>query len=168
MRQDCNDKSMFQWMQIICQSQAWVAHLAYALCSNCERSAMLYTSSLNIVETLICWILTNADTAKTSSINSCLCPVASLDGELITTIEGLGNSSAGFSKVQGKCTQGKISWLYSILSRGTCWRQHVILESLQSIAQDKLLSYKNSNAVLFKWEMQLFPNYIRGPHGALP
>ena len=43
----------------------------------------------------------SAEACHTSSVNSCLCPVGSLDGELITTVEGLGNGSAGFSKVQG-------------------------------------------------------------------
>ena len=44
----------------------------------------------------------SADACHTSSLNSCLCPIGSLDGELITTVEGLGNGSAGFSKVQGE------------------------------------------------------------------
>ena len=35
------------------------------------------------------------------SINSCLCPVGALDGAVITTAEGLGNSLAGFHPVQG-------------------------------------------------------------------
>lgn len=39
---------------------------------------------------------------RTTSINSCLCPVGCLDGASITTVEGIGNSKAGFNKVQGE------------------------------------------------------------------
>ena len=37
----------------------------------------------------------------TESVNSCLKPIGTLDGCAITTSEGLGNSSKGFSVVQG-------------------------------------------------------------------
>ena len=40
---------------------------------------------------------------RTTSINSCLCLVGSLDGHAITTVEGLGNSATGFHRVQGEC-----------------------------------------------------------------
>lgn len=39
---------------------------------------------------------------RTTSINSCLCPIGSLDGASITTVEGIGNSKAGFHPVQGE------------------------------------------------------------------
>ena len=35
------------------------------------------------------------------SINSCLCPVGSIDGCMITTSEGIGSSKKGFSQIQG-------------------------------------------------------------------
>lgn len=38
-----------------------------------------------------------------TSINSCLCPVGSVDGASITTVEGIGNSKAGYHAVQGSC-----------------------------------------------------------------
>ena len=36
-----------------------------------------------------------------TAINSCLCPVGSVDGASITTVEGIGNSKAGYHAVQG-------------------------------------------------------------------
>ena len=39
-----------------------------------------------------------------TTINSCLCPVGSVDGASITTVEGIGNSKAGFHAVQGLLT----------------------------------------------------------------
>ena len=36
-----------------------------------------------------------------TTINSCLCPVGSVDGASITTVEGIGNSKAGYHAVQG-------------------------------------------------------------------
>ena len=56
-----------------------------------------------------------ADSTQTSSINSCLCPVGTLDGVAITTAEGLGNSRTGFSSVQGMfCSRA--SWTRSLHS----------------------------------------------------
>ena len=43
-----------------------------------------------------------AEATRTTSINSCLCVVGSLDGSSITTVEGMGNSAAGFHSVQGE------------------------------------------------------------------
>ena len=39
---------------------------------------------------------------STCSINSCLCPVGSLDGAAVTTVEAIGNSADGFHPVQGE------------------------------------------------------------------
>ena len=36
-----------------------------------------------------------------TAINSCLCPVGSVDGASIITVEGIGNSKAGYHAVQG-------------------------------------------------------------------
>ena len=38
-----------------------------------------------------------------TTINSCLCPLGSVDGASITTVEGIGNSKAGYHAVQGWC-----------------------------------------------------------------
>ncbi len=43
-----------------------------------------------------------------TTINSCLCPVGSVDGASITTAEGIGNSKAGYHAVQGV----EMSWHY--------------------------------------------------------
>lgn len=43
----------------------------------------------------------HAGKERTTSINSCLCPIGSLHGASITTVEGIGNSKAGFHPVQG-------------------------------------------------------------------
>lgn len=42
-----------------------------------------------------------AGATERRSINSCLCPVGSLDGCLVTTSEGIGSSKQGFSQIQG-------------------------------------------------------------------
>ena len=42
-----------------------------------------------------------AEATRVTSINSCLCVVGCLDGSSITTVEGMGNSTAGFHRVQG-------------------------------------------------------------------
>lgn len=42
-----------------------------------------------------------AGTERFTTINSCLCPVGSVDGASITTVEGIGNSKAGYHAVQG-------------------------------------------------------------------
>ena len=59
-------------------------------------SERVQVSSVADFQAAIC-----ADSTQTSSINSCLCPVGTLDGVAITTAEGLGNSRSGFSSVQG-------------------------------------------------------------------
>ena len=38
---------------------------------------------------------------RTKCINACLCPVGSLDGCSVVTVEGLGNAQIGFNAVQG-------------------------------------------------------------------
>ena len=43
-----------------------------------------------------------ADKTATTSLNSCLAPLGSLDGVAISTVESLGNSRQGFSNIQGK------------------------------------------------------------------
>ena len=43
----------------------------------------------------------DSGTVMETSINSCLCPVGSLDGVAVTSIEGLGSSLKGFHLVQG-------------------------------------------------------------------
>lgn len=62
------------------------------------------------------------------SINSCLCPVGSLDGCVVTTAEGVGSSKKGFSQIQdrfaeysasqcGFCTPGFIVATHQTLTR---------------------------------------------------
>ena len=43
----------------------------------------------------------HAGKVERRSINSCLCPVGSLDGCVVTTSEGIGSSKKGFSQIQG-------------------------------------------------------------------
>ena len=43
----------------------------------------------------------HAGQVERRSINSCLCPVGSIDGCVITTSEGIGSSKKGFSQIQG-------------------------------------------------------------------
>ena len=45
--------------------------------------------------------LTAAGKINTKCINSCLCPVGSLDGCSVVTVEGMGNAQIGFNAVQG-------------------------------------------------------------------
>ncbi|KAK9795562.1 hypothetical protein WJX73_009750 [Symbiochloris irregularis] len=63
----------------------------------------------------------------TRSINSCLCPVGSLDGKAITTVEAVGNSDKGFHAIQdafatnsasqcGFCTPGFVVACHSKLT----------------------------------------------------
>ena len=47
------------------------------------------------------YISTCAGKERFTAINSCLCPVGSVDGASITTVEGIGNSKAGYHAVQG-------------------------------------------------------------------
>jgi len=42
-----------------------------------------------------------AGNTRVFSLNSCLCPIGSLDGAAVTTAEGLGNSQVGFHPIQG-------------------------------------------------------------------
>ena len=43
----------------------------------------------------------SAGKERFTTINSCLCPIGSVDGASITTVEGIGNSKAGYHAVQG-------------------------------------------------------------------
>lgn len=52
-----------------------------------------------------CFLLA-AGKVQTRSINSCLAPVGGLDGAAITTVEGIGNSEAGFHPIQGETATG--------------------------------------------------------------
>ena len=45
--------------------------------------------------------LTAAGNVNTKCINACLCPVGSLDGCSVVTVEGMGNAQTGFNAVQG-------------------------------------------------------------------
>lgn len=45
--------------------------------------------------------LTAAGKVNTKCINACLCPVGSLDGCSVVTVEGMGNAQTGFNAVQG-------------------------------------------------------------------
>ncbi|KAA6423444.1 MAG: Aldehyde oxidase, partial [Trebouxia sp. A1-2] len=64
---------------------------------------------------------------KTRCINACLCPVGSLDGCSVVTVEGLGNAQIGFNAVQeriagfhgsqcGFCTPGMVVACHTALS----------------------------------------------------
>ncbi|BDA47143.1 Xanthine dehydrogenase/oxidase [Coccomyxa sp. Obi] len=79
---------------------------------------------------------------RTTSINSCLCPVGCLDGASIITVEGIGNSKDGFHKVQeafashhasqcGYCTPGFVVATHAAIQR--CASQGVTptIEALQ-------------------------------------
>ncbi|KAK9807521.1 hypothetical protein WJX72_001412 [[Myrmecia] bisecta] len=63
-----------------------------------------------------------------ASINSCLCPLGSLDGAAVTTVEGIGNSRKGFDIVQeriagfhgsqcGYCTPGMVVSCHAALEK---------------------------------------------------
>lgn len=63
---------------------------------------------------------------KTQSINSCLCPLLSVDGWQITTVEGIGSEKEGFHPIQdriakfngtqcGYCTPGMVMNMYGLL-----------------------------------------------------
>ena len=62
----------------------------------------------------------------TAALNSCLCPLYSVNGWKITTVEGIGSSSTGYHPVQeriaqyhgsqcGYCTPGFVMTMYSCL-----------------------------------------------------
>lgn len=53
--------------------------------------------------------VTAAGKLNTKCINSCLCPVGSLDGCSVVTIEGIGNAQIGFNAVQGAYQPGSMS-----------------------------------------------------------
>uniref|UniRef100_A0A0B7AUW5 FAD-binding PCMH-type domain-containing protein n=1 Tax=Arion vulgaris TaxID=1028688 RepID=A0A0B7AUW5_9EUPU len=68
----------------------------------------------------------NGDVMETMSINSCVCPLYSVDGWQITTTEGIGNSKEGFHPIQniiakhngtqcGYCTPGFVMSMYGLL-----------------------------------------------------
>ncbi|EIE21740.1 molybdenum cofactor-binding domain-containing protein [Coccomyxa subellipsoidea C-169] len=79
---------------------------------------------------------------RTTSINSCLCPVGCLDGASITTVEGIGNSKAGFHKVQeayashhasqcGYCTPGFVVATHAAIKRCVSQGKTPTIEALQ-------------------------------------
>ncbi|XP_055877784.1 uncharacterized protein LOC106061888 isoform X2 [Biomphalaria glabrata] len=68
----------------------------------------------------------DGDKIQTMSINSCLCPLYSVDGWQITTVEGIGNQKDGFHPIQeriakfngtqcGYCTPGFVMSMYGLL-----------------------------------------------------
>ncbi|KAK3747539.1 hypothetical protein RRG08_030072 [Elysia crispata] len=68
----------------------------------------------------------NGDEVETMSINSCVCPLYSVDGWIITTTEGLGSQRAGLHPIQqriidyngsqcGYCTPGLVMAMYGFL-----------------------------------------------------
>ncbi|XP_071107754.1 xanthine dehydrogenase-like [Haliotis cracherodii] len=101
------------------------------------------------------------------SINSCLCPLYSVDGWGITTTEGLGNSRDGFHPIQkriaefngtqcGYCTPGMVMNMYGILQKNAtpteeeiedqfggnicrCTGYRPILDAMKSFAKDSTI-----------------------------
>ncbi|XP_067671800.1 xanthine dehydrogenase/oxidase-like [Haliotis asinina] len=101
------------------------------------------------------------------SINSCLCPLYSVDGWKITTTEGLGNSKDGFHPIQkriaefngtqcGYCTPGMVMNMYGILQKNAtpteaeiedqfggnicrCTGYRPILDAMKSFAKDSTI-----------------------------
>ncbi|KAH9519698.1 hypothetical protein Btru_070662 [Bulinus truncatus] len=68
----------------------------------------------------------DGDKVETMSINSCLCPLYSVDGWQVTTVEGIGNQKDGFHPIQeriaqyngtqcGYCTPGFVMSMYGLL-----------------------------------------------------
>ncbi|XP_059145955.1 uncharacterized protein LOC131933182 isoform X2 [Physella acuta] len=80
------------------------------------------------------------DKAETMSINSCLCPLYSVDGWQITTVEGIGSQKDGFHPIQeriaqhngtqcGYCTPGFVMSMYGLLHQKPQLSQQEIEDS---------------------------------------
>ena len=100
----------------------------------------------------------------TRCINACLCPVGSLDGCSVVTVEGLGNAQDGFNPVQGKLALApccailpKASALVSLFIQRTsaCEKLHKAAEPLRCYGmQSELLAstaHSVASALLAWW-----------------
>ncbi|XP_005094236.3 indole-3-acetaldehyde oxidase, partial [Aplysia californica] len=83
------------------------------------------------------------DKMETMSINSCLCPLYSIDGWQISTVEGIGSQRDGFHPIQeriaeyngtqcGYCTPGFVMGMYGLLHKDSKPTQQEIEDSLDS------------------------------------